>query len=25
MKVRVRFAENGGSFEEAFENMLRNV
>ena len=25
MKVRVRFAEDGGSFEEAFENMLRNV
>jgi len=25
MKVRVRFAENGASFEEAFENMLRNV
>lgn len=25
MKVRVRFAENGVSFEEAFENMLRNV
>ena len=25
MKVRVRFAENGGSFQEAFENMLRNV
>lgn len=25
MKVRVRFAEDGASFEEAFENMLRNV
>ena len=25
MKVKVRFAEDGGSFEEAFENMLRNV
>lgn len=25
MKVRVRFAEGGASFEEAFENMLRNV
>ena len=25
MKVRVRFAEDGDSFEEAFENMLRNV
>lgn len=25
MKVRIRFAEDGGSFEEAFENMLRNV
>lgn len=25
MKVRVRFMEGGGSFEEAFENMLRNV
>ncbi len=25
MKVRVRFMEDGGSFEEAFENMLRNV
>lgn len=25
MKVRVRFTEDGGSFEEAFENMLRNV
>ena len=25
MKVRVQFAEDGGSFEEAFENMLRNV
>lgn len=25
MKVRVRFAEDGASFEEVFENMLRNV
>lgn len=25
MKVRIRFAEEGASFEEAFENMLRNV
>ena len=25
MKVRVRFAEDGAPFEEAFENMLRNV
>lgn len=25
MKVRVQFAENGASFEEAFENMLRNA
>ena len=25
MKVGLRFAEDGGSFEEAFENMLRNV
>ena len=25
MKVKVRFAEDGASFEEAFENMLRNV
>ena len=25
MKVRVRFAEDGASFEEIFENMLRNV
>ncbi len=25
MKVRVQFAEDGASFEEAFENMLRNV
>ena len=25
MKVRLRFVEDGGSFEEAFENMLRNV
>jgi len=25
MKVSVRFAENGASFEEVFENMLRNV
>ena len=25
MKVRVRFVEDGASFEEAFENMLRNV
>lgn len=25
MKVRIRFAKEGASFEEAFENMLRNV
>lgn len=25
MKVRVQFAEKGASFEEAFENMLKNV
>ena len=25
MKVKVRFTENGASFEEVFENMLRNV
>lgn len=25
VKIRVRFAENGVSFEEAFENMLKNV
>ncbi len=25
MKVSVRFAENGASFEEVFENMLRNI
>lgn len=25
VKVKVRFADNGVSFEEAFENMLRNV
>lgn len=25
VKVKVRFADNGVSFEEAFENMLKNV
>lgn len=25
MKVSIRFTEKGASFEEAFENMLRNV